>query len=169
MRGRVTAGVRVIDDFASDLVGGLADEIMARAQQGVPSYPSLNQGGWKSGETLFDWESAPCVHALRHELGRYIGIDAVKHRKIIGWAMVNRGGSFHPIHTHKTAIETGIFYVTPGDPPTPTIFEPAGDIDPFEIDPRPGRLVLFPGNLWHSVPKYPGNTPRITIAFDIRR
>jgi Putative 2OG-Fe(II) oxygenase len=33
--------------------------------------------------------------------------------------------------------------------------------------PRNGRMVLFPAGLMHSVEKYEGDRPRITIAFNL--
>jgi len=162
------APIQIYDDVATELLPGIAAEILERYAASTSSYPSLNQGGWKSGEDLFDWRDAPSIAALRTVIGEHIGLDEIKRRRVIGWAMLNAGGSFHPTHNHKTAIQTGIYYVTPGDPPTPTIFELAAG-DDLEVEARPGRFVLFPGNLWHRVPAYHGTAPRITIAFDVRR
>lgn len=110
-----------------------------------------------------------------------------------GWAMVNYRGAEHPRHTHHRTIATGIYYVDPGtDDPldgTPTLFEATEkdvtraevqsdgtipgvtvdrDANDLGIAPLPGRLVLFPGSVWHRVPKVIGTRPRITIAFDVR-
>jgi hypothetical protein len=83
--------------------------------------------------------------------------------------MVNRAGDCHPRHIHQGAIWSGVYCVDPGDEPiTPTLFE-APDRD-VAVMPAPGRLVLFPGDMWHSVPACAGGpAPRITIAFDVRR
>jgi hypothetical protein len=34
------------------------------------------------------------------------------------------------------------------------------------VQPRPGRLVLFPSYLWHGTNPIHGDEPRLTIAFD---
>jgi hypothetical protein len=114
----------------------------------------------------------------------------------VGWAMVNRMGASHPRHQHYRTITTGIYYVATGDEPmTPTVFEldktesmqalygrlelPANcafvggthkdrDLIDLHVFPRIGRLLLFPGSQWHSVPEVQSQSPRITIAFDVR-
>lgn len=36
------------------------------------------------------------------------------------------------------------------------------------IEPRPGRLVLFPSYMWHGTNAIRGQDPRVTIAFDVK-
>ena len=36
------------------------------------------------------------------------------------------------------------------------------------IQPRPGRLVLFPSYMWHGTNAIFGDDPRLAIAFDIK-
>lgn len=36
------------------------------------------------------------------------------------------------------------------------------------IKPRAGRLVLFPSYLWHGTVPFSGDTPRLTVAFDVQ-
>jgi hypothetical protein len=88
--------------------------------------------------------------------------------------MVNRAGSQHPRHQHRIASLSGIYYVTSGseDAITPTIFECHYNVSQhydLEIEPDPGRLVLLNGMMWHRLPIYAGEIPRITIVFDVRR
>jgi hypothetical protein len=140
------------------------EQVILRRMQTDRSTKSLNVGGWKSGEDFFSWPDA-AVQTLR----RWI-ITEVGAMHPVGWAMVNRLGSHHPRHQHRAALLTGIFYVTPGseDAITPTIFEceTGGNL---EVEPHPGRIALCRGETWHSVPPYPGELPRVTIAFDVRR
>ncbi len=83
--------------------------------------------------------------------------------------MVNRRGSQHPRHNHRGAIVSGVYYVRAGDAlAPPTIFEIAGEQE-LHVEPLAGRLALFPASLYHRVPKYAGDEPRITIAFDALR
>jgi hypothetical protein len=42
---------------------------------------------------------------------------------------------------------------------------PAGKATGF-VQPRPGRLVLFPSYLWHGTTPLECAEPRLTIAFD---
>jgi hypothetical protein len=154
----------VYDGVRPDLCPALEQIILGRMQRARGrKVGSINVGGWKSGEDFFAWPDE-AVQTLRETIVGMIGA-----RSPVGWTMVNRAGSYHPRHQHPIATLTGIFYVTAGSPEavTPTVFEcEDGDL---EVDPHPGRLALFPGTLWHSLPSYPGNLPRITVAFDVRR
>ena len=135
---------------------------------------SLNIGGWKSGEDFFAWPDE-AVQELRRTIVGQVVIGAHP----VAWAMVNRAGSQHPRHQHRIASLSGVYYVAAGSPEaiTPTVYEcpcdgrpvRAGETYELEVDPHPGRLVLSRGTTWHKVPRYNGELPRITIAFDVRR
>lgn len=152
----------VIDGVRPDLCPALAEVILRRMQTDKRRTASLNVGGWKSAEDFFSWPDAS-VQELRGLIAAEVGPWP------IAWAMVNRAGSHHPRHQHRAAILTGVYYVTVGseDAITPTIFECAGG--DLEVEPHPGRVVICRGETWHRVPIYPGDKPRITIAFDVRR
>jgi len=161
----------VYDNVGTDLCPALGQVILNRMQldRGARRTGSLNVGGWKSGEDFFAWPD-PSVQALRSAIADLLGP-----RPLIAWAMVNRAGSHHPRHQHRAAMLSGVYYVVPGSPNalTPTVFECPCDGRParfsMDVDPHPGRLVLCRGETWHSLPKYMGELPRITIAFDVRR
>ncbi len=151
----------VSDDIAADL----RDEILRKRAASPSSHPSLNIGGWRSGEGLFSWPS-PAVKALEAMVRLHIGGASY----LAGWAVVNAGGSHHPRHRHAMSTVSGICYIDPGDPPVPTIFESSTRLgSEIHVMPAVGRLVLFAGDAWHRVPVYGGNEPRITVAFDARR
>ncbi len=171
------------DDVGLDLIEPLTREVLELSTRSK-STPSVNRGGWKSSEALFD--QLPSTRKLRDLFSRiYLG-----GANPIGWAMVNRYGSEHPRHQHMIASVVGVYYVLSGDPVVPTIVEtesaefkritaararqnlpPHRGIkrDDCEIDPVPGRLLLMTGDTWHRVPKYIGEAPRMTISFDVRR
>lgn len=154
----------VLDGVLPELCAPLEQIILQRSQVGR-STKSLNVGGWKSAEDFFLWPNA-AVQQLRQWI---VANAEIRIPRLVGWAMINRAGSHHPRHQHRAAQLTGIYYVTPGseDAITPTVFEcPGGDL---EVEPHPGRLVICRGDTWHRVPAYPGELPRITIAFDVRR
>lgn len=154
----------VHDDICLDLLAPLANAIFARAREHPRTAPSLNVGGWKSGETFFGWPT-PAVAELYQVISR----GYLDGRVLVGWAMINWGGSHHPRHRHDGSIVSGVYYVNPGGAPTaPTIFEVPGSGE-ISVEPRPARLVLFPSRLWHRVPACGGHSPRVTIAFDVRR
>jgi hypothetical protein len=173
----------VFDGVCPDLCPALEQVILGRMQiDRGRKVGSINVGGWKSGEDFFSW-SDPAVQELRQMI-----VDTVGGKSLIAWAMVNRAGSKHPRHQHRAAILSGVYYVAAGSPDAivPTIFEcpcdgrsaprpgeprvgQGGPRYDLEIEPHPGRLVICRGETWHRVPVYPGDLPRITIAFDVRR
>jgi hypothetical protein len=172
MRASLRGDPVVVDQFWIDDGLALRDAILA--QEGQPSAPTLNRGGWRSSELATQRD--PAIAALIEAIRERVGAD------VSAWAMINRGGSSHPRHWHDGSVLSGVYYVDPGEEPSPpTIFElgvrgrrgtrlPRGArISEREITPTPGRLVLFPGDLWHRVPSYLGSAPRITVAFDVRR
>jgi hypothetical protein len=168
---RCRAEPLVFDDVLPELCPALEQGILHRMQTDR-STKSLNVGGWKSTEDFFAWPHA-AVQQLRQQILVKMGAP-----RLVAWAMVNRAGSHHPRHQHRAAILTGIYYVTVGseDAIVPTVFECEGDAASgrssgyeLEVEPHPGRLVICRGETWHYVPVYPGELPRITIAFDVRR
>ena len=170
IRTRCAGAPIVYDGVRPDLCAALREAILDRSGtssrapgQGATTFPSLNVGGWKSSDDLFSWPR-PAIHELRDVLRR----EYLSGAELVGWAMVNRLGSHHPWHHHGGSVVSGIYYVDPGDESSAaTTFEVAdGEI---EVEPGPGRLVLFPGDLWHHVGAYAGREPRITIAFDVRK
>ena len=95
------------------------------------------------------------------------------------WSVLLRSQGFHVSHTHPKGWISSAFYVSlPSHEQRGT--RPAGwirfgtppselglDLPPYEqIEPKPGRLVLFPSTLWHgTVPFNEGE--RLTVAFDV--
>ncbi len=51
-----------------------------------------------------------------------------------------------------------------GEPGTPT--RPSLGPEHF-VKPEPGRLVLFPSYMWHGTAPFGGETPRLSVAFDL--
>ena len=102
-------------------------------------------------------------------------------RSLVGWAMVNGKGNHHKWHRHGRDYLVGVYYAAPGNPPGPTEFAPTIRAAPGDTSREAtignerwiapavaGRLIFFPGATWHRVPAYLGETPRVTIAFEIR-
>ena len=172
--------IRVYEHVCTEHLAVFEDVILAEHQTRRGSAGSLNQGGWKSGELFAGLDrsirgtfasadaAAMAFGALRDQVAEIAG-----HGAITGWAMINRADSHHPRHRHQGAALVGVYFVTTGvdATPTPTMFETPHAIwgDSLQIDPVAGRLVIFPGDLWHSVSAVAGEVPRITIAFDVRR
>ena len=93
------------------------------------------------------------------------------------WSVRLTGGGHHSNHVHPAGWFSSALYVA-----LPETTPPAGwltlgvpqaelgiDLPPIRtVEPRPGRLVLFPSTLWHgTVPFEAGE--RLTVAFDVAR
>ena len=76
------------------------------------------------------------------------------------WGNILKKGDCVDLHSHYRSTIAGILYLTEGGPGTyfPQLNK--------NIDEKIGKIVLFSGNLLHSVPIYKGNKDRYTIAFN---
>lgn len=93
------------------------------------------------------------------------------------WSVRLTGGGHHANHIHPAGWFSSALYVALPDAPEPAGWLTLGvpqaelgiDLPPIRlIEPRPGRLVLFPSTLWHgTVPFEAGE--RLTVAFDVAR
>lgn len=176
--------VRVFDQFFDhpDDLRVLREAILALRARSRQSVASLNIGGWKSeirvlGELAQITPSAWLLGEMLQE---------VFERPIVSsWAMVNERGARHPWHTHKSSRMTGVLFVCAdsdaspielGDPgPERRGGKPVPVNDPkflgtpgqrIVVPAIAGRLVLFPGRVWHQVPTVTGDGVRISLAFD---
>jgi tetratricopeptide (TPR) repeat protein len=97
------------------------------------------------------------------------------------WSVKLGAQGYHSCHTHSRGWISSAFYVSLPESAKMGL-APAGwlqfgtpppelglSLEPTAtVEPRPGRLVLFPSNMWHgTVPFTDGE--RLSIAFDIRR
>ena len=76
------------------------------------------------------------------------------------WGNILKTGDSVDIHSHRNSIISGILYLTEEGPGT---YFPQFN---KTIDEKIGKVVLFNGNLLHSVPVYKGSEDRYTIAFN---
>jgi tetratricopeptide (TPR) repeat protein len=94
------------------------------------------------------------------------------------WSVRLTGGGRHANHIHPAGWLSSAFYVAL-PPPEERGPEPAGwltlgeatelglDLPPFRtIEPKPGRLVLFPSTMWHGTKPFEAGE-RLTVAFDV--
>jgi hypothetical protein len=111
-----------------------------------------------------------------------LGVDRGGRVRFSGsWSVRLTGGGHHSNHIHPAGWFSSAFYVAlpeverRGAEPAGwlTLGEPQAelgvDLPPIRrIEPRPGRLILFPSTLWHgTVPFEAGE--RLTVAFDVAR
>lgn len=146
-------------------------------RQGLRSRGDLRRAGTTAMPALFELlKKEALAHTQRHpSLMRLLaGRDAV----ISAWAVVCGAEGRQKSHRHPNGVVSGVFYVvgTPGPEgvyPGPLRI---GEIEPCdgspawgvrEVEPKPGRLVLFPSYLPHATAPSGVHAPRICIAFDL--
>jgi Flp pilus assembly protein TadD len=96
------------------------------------------------------------------------------------WSVCLRRNGFHVNHFHPDGLISSAYYVDVpaetrneqlksgwikfGEPRYPV---PGAGAERF-VQPKPGRLVLFPSYMWHGTNAILGAEPRTCIAFDVR-
>lgn len=102
----------------------------------------------------------------------------------LSWANVYRAGEYCMPHSHMRATASIVYFVDSGDddpddplggrfyfadPRLPACCkqEPDKMTSPQFPDTRPGTMVIFPGQVIHSVNPYHGTRPRITMSWNI--
>ena len=116
----------------------------------------------------------PAHPLLRHRRDRPLQFSG-------SWSVRLTGGGRHANHIHPAGWLSSAFYLTlpapkPEDEPHAgwlTLGEPHGelglDLPPTRlIEPKPGRLVLFPSTMWHGTRPF-AEGERMTVAFDVAR
>lgn len=94
------------------------------------------------------------------------------------WSVRLSGAGFHSNHVHPQGWISSAFYVSvpPDLPPDQgwlTLGEPQAELGLnlpalHRVEPRPGRLVLFPSMMWHGTLPF-AQGERLTVAFDVAR
>ena len=100
------------------------------------------------------------------------------------WANINPPGGMNQPHIHPNALFSGVYYVKSNpkagrlkiyDPrpgaqinmPTRKPGNPGKDLwRDANIQPIPGRIIMFPAWLWHSVEPNKSNDIRISVSFN---
>jgi uncharacterized protein (TIGR02466 family) len=93
-----------------------------------------------------------------------------------GWTTRLKSGGKHLNHVHKTGWISSAYYVSlpkaNGEEGWLTFGAPPFDMglaDPIrrKVEPKVGRLVLFPSYMWHGTTPFQSDEARTTIAFDV--
>lgn len=172
----------------------LADALRALHQASdAPLDQSLRRGTQTDGPLFARLD--PPIRALREVIlgavARYVADlpAAVPEHPLLGerraplryagsWSVRLTDGGHHVDHVHPAGWISSACYVvvpetTPGDRAgwltlgdAPSLGLPLEPL--MEIEPKPGRLVLFPSFLWHRTRPFPAGE-RLTVAFDIAR
>lgn len=174
-----------------DPPAGLADTLRTLHRTRIePPEQSLRGGTQTDGDVLLREE--PPIVALRAQLEAAIAKHIAqlpppdpahpvlsrpraRTRFAGSWSVRLEGAGFHVAHTHPRGWLSSAYYVAVPDAPAPQgwlkLGEPPANsgaaIAPFRrIEPKPGRLVLFPSILWHGTEPFPAGE-RLSVAFDV--
>jgi tetratricopeptide (TPR) repeat protein len=94
------------------------------------------------------------------------------------WSVRLAGGGRHANHVHPGGWLSSAFYValpeTPAGGPPDAGWLTLGEVSDLDlglpplarIEPKPGRLVLFPSTMWHGTTPFESGE-RLTVAFDV--
>jgi hypothetical protein len=131
-----------------------------------PGLAVSNVGGWHSTPDLLLWEEDGVADLIDRiaTVADDIGAGGMRMQ---AWANVMRAGNHHLAHRHGEAVWSGVYYVEAGDANSGGEITFARGREVERVAPRPGLLLLFPGDLLHSVATYKGSTPRISVAFNL--
>jgi uncharacterized protein (TIGR02466 family) len=154
-----------------------------------PSTLNTNEHCWRS-EKKFDnieWLLKEITDKVFKAVNYYSSKDNVfsdafknidkKQLKIHYWTNINPPGSRNVLHSHKSAIFSGVYYIQGSETGSLRIINPAnilGDCNnlspytrDFYYDPKDRDLILWPSWLPHEVEVNKSNKERINIAYDI--
>jgi tetratricopeptide (TPR) repeat protein len=185
------AGFADMADFNRELAQELASQHHDRA---APIDQTL-RGGTQTVGDIFE-QPLRCVQALKDRIAAAMQsyVDALPtdtthpflRRRAGGWRFSDSWSSrlaprgFHIPHVHPHGWISAVYYVC-----VPRVVDdqqarqgwlelggPDIDVgleDPvrMHVQPKPGRLVLFPAMFWHGTTPFGDNEPRLTVAFDV--
>jgi uncharacterized protein (TIGR02466 family) len=186
----------VVCDVTDDEVDRSALEraILARREADGIGRVRSNRGGWHSETDLLEWGGESAARLADHvqRLASELTVDRRTPEatsfpwKISAWANVNERGSYNEQHCHPGAFWSAVFYVQVDpsaaggeivfrDPRAPLneMYAPKlslrynGGEGSVHIKPQAGMLILTPAWLEHSVRRWDGSQPRISIALNL--
>lgn len=150
---------------------------------------NTNENCWRSEHKYndIDWLLKEITTNVFHAIEYYSTKDTVfsqalhkynkKNLQIFYWTNINQPLSRNVMHSHKSAVFSGVYYVQGSDTGALRIVNPANmlgecnSLSPFTRDfyytPRDRDLILWPSWLPHEVEVNTSSKERINIAYDI--
>jgi tetratricopeptide (TPR) repeat protein len=184
-------------EFTDGELSDLADTLRALHTMEAPYLEQSVRGGTQTDRPLF-FRNDPIIQSAKARITSAVAdyIQALPphdpSHPLLGpargsimfegsWSVRLAGQGFHACHTHPMGWISSAFYVSLpapnklGSPPAGWIGfgtpppELKLDLPAYQVvEPKRGRLVLFPSTMWHSTVPFDGGE-RLTIAFDVRR
>lgn len=145
-------------------------------------------GGWHSRATLHKEPEfafvASAVRDVAAAIGEALGYDSKLRLDIDAmWAIVNAPGAWNRAHIHPGSLWSGVYYVQAGekagqieflDPRTANLMRqpryvrrPEACYASVAYDATPGRMLLFPSWLYHTVHPNLSGADRVILSFNL--
>jgi hypothetical protein len=120
-----------------------------------------------------------CLEAVRKDLN----LNCEKLKVCLFWANKAEAGAWHHSHCHSNAWASSVMYLSPSGSQTwfsrPNLWGP-GDVTHavvnvvqpedlhtiFKYPTTPGKFIIFPASLFHSVNEHDLGSPRYTLSFN---
>lgn len=176
-----TIGVAQLQSLTPELIAKAIDLIDLTSGN-----PVQGDGGYTSDQQLLE---RVLFRELKQEVLRLCREFANAYSHLIddvqicnSWGNVVRQGDTIRLHRHSNAYISGSFYLTEGSPFNivdagrtalfggflPELRQDGNprSMESFNIAPKPGRIILFPASLMHSVLVSVDTQPRYSIAFN---
>lgn len=175
-------------DLEPKLADALNGRLLADLERLTAPRPALPQAGgsWQTdGDMHVRGEFKELTALIRKAVKAALDFLQIDYRdfSITGcWANFNPTGGLNSVHTHPNNYLSGVYYVqTPAGADSIDFFDPrpaavawmprTRQLNRFNgnrmsVKVQPGRLVLFPAWLSHSVPLNRTNQERVSIAFN---
>lgn len=180
----------------TESMNGELRETILDAERRTAGVVRSNVGGWHSNTGFLTLDNEAVV-ALRVRLSALVtevrarvlppaNRDRAGQFRVEGWANVLRFGQYNTMHCHPNAVWSGVYYVTGNPKITEHPFSGKLElVDPrpgaaleyreesslygrFLVSPVAGQVILFPSWLNHIVHPYFGDSPRISVAFNVK-
>jgi len=164
----------------------LANEIVAWSKQN-PGVKKTNVNGWHSETNMHELpQFKPLVDELfkmQHQVFKEEWLDK-EPRLGNMWANINYKGGYNRPHIHPNSLFSGVYYVKSqpnsgklicNDPrpgiqtnmPTRVKGQPPKHLwREIHLEPKEGRILMFPSWLWHCVEPNESNDIRISVSFN---
>ena len=164
----------------------LANEIVAWSKKNS-GVKKTNVGGWHSETNMHELpQFKPLVDELfkmQHQVFKEEWLDR---EPVLGnmWANINYKGGYNRPHIHPNSLFSGVYYVhaqpnsgklvcndpRPGiqtNMPTRVKGQPPKHLwREIHLEPKEGRILMFPSWLWHCVEPNESNDIRISVSFN---
>lgn len=177
--------------FSRPVASGVA--ISAKPAHGLTESPLqfFSSSEEPALETLVAWVDG-CLRAIVSRInGGTVPPESLRVTFNESWFHVTRSGGFHDAHVHGNCSWCGIFYLRSAEAAPASDGSAGNGINRFysplggggmvrdfgngylgrgyvDIEPRDGRLVVFPAHLLHSALPYTGSEERIIVSFNSR-